>query len=112
MKKTVVYILFYLTFLIISVEAQGFSRGFESDDCKIDFYYSQIERALVFDNKDAVSNLVTIDIYNITGNHVFSIDMEIFSGKNNLLQVDLKSGLYILIIKEDNKAYTRKFVVK
>lgn len=55
-------------------------------------------------------NLKEVEIFDMLGKRVFNVS---FSGKEREIQLqNLKSGVYIIKIKEDNNSTSRKLVIK
>jgi hypothetical protein len=105
------YVFIIFLFAFLPVRGNNFIGDNISDD-NISFYYSSIDRALVLDCTDNADHRVLIDVYNLTGNSIFKMEAELFAEKSNLIQLDLKPGLYIICITENNKTVSKKVMIK
>ncbi|PKP18003.1 MAG: hypothetical protein CVU05_14485 [Bacteroidetes bacterium HGW-Bacteroidetes-21] len=83
-----------------------------SGDNEINFYYSAIDRALVLECNDNNNHRITIEVYNITGNSVFRADAELYSERSNQISLELKPGMYIICLIENNKKVSKKILIK
>lgn len=105
------YFFIIFLFAFLPVRGDNIISNNPSDD-NISFYYSAVDRALVLDCKDNNNHRILIDVYNLTGNSIFKQEAELFAEKSNLIQLDLKPGLYIICITENNRTVSKKVMIK
>jgi hypothetical protein len=105
------YVFIIFLFAFLPVRGVNILNDNLSDD-NISFYYSSVERALILDCTDNNDHRILIDVYDLTGTSIFKIEAELFAEKSNLIQLELKPGLYIICITENNKTVSKKIMIK
>ena len=78
-------------------------------DCWI-VYPNPATDKINIESLDAAAEMKSIDVYDITGKRLKSINYETFSQTESLDIADLPSGVYVLNIQTDKSIITKKFV--
>ena len=87
------------------------NESFELDNLSIYPNPSRGSFTILFD--DASSNLVELDIFDLSGRYVFKKSYETYSSFNQ--NIDLKgvsSGMYLVQIKDGNRTITKKIILE
>lgn len=81
-------------------------------DPEINFYYSALDRALVLESNDNDNHRITVEVYDLTGSSVYRADAELYSERSNQISMELKPGMYIICLTENNKKVSKKILIK
>ena len=75
------------------------------------FYDVNTDQFVIENNTKQIHNFF-VGIYDLTGNPVIETRMECLTGKNVILSIDLKPGLYIINVVDKPIVYTKKIVIR
>ncbi len=81
----------------------------------VNIYPNPFKQNIYLDYYSLDTQMVYLNIFDILGNEVYKSTTNVFSDTYNKFLIDLselKSGIYILNIKSDNKIYTKKIIKK
>ena len=105
------FLIIILLFAVLPVTGSNTYNDNQSDD-PINFYYSAVDRSLIIDCTDNSNHKILIDVYNLTGGSIFKQEVELYAEKSNLIQLELKPGMYIICITEGGKTKSKKILIK
>ncbi len=102
----------HLSNLLIQENLSAGIMNLASNVDKWTIYPNPSSDIINIESLDATAQLEAIDLYDITGKRIKTVNYEVFSQNQSLDIADLPGGVYVLNIHSDKNVFIKKFVKK